>query len=664
MRAIGAMFVVAACGLEQTIRPAADDSTAPVVDSEGDPSVDDSDPPPPPSPTTVRIVELLSDPADTGTDWLELWNDGDAAIDLAGWSIQDRSGSLSSLSGEILAGERRVIGSSELGFTLDNDGGSLALRVGNAVVQSFAFGPLLPGMSLAYTEEGWGLDRAPTPGGPPQTAFRGAPTATVACGPSLVADPPQPQEGETIGFEVVCSKGTAAGRGATIFGSSIPANDGQLSWTPSLSDAGRHPLLAATWTIDPDVPPETAILDLDVADAWSDPKNVPVDPIAYEEEWGLPVLHLFPEGTLGADYVPASATFQGHTYTMEAKYRGAASYGYPQNSFTLRFEEEDSIDLGDWDMGHRDHLVLITTFDDNSHVRQKLVYDLWRGLAEDAGADRMVPRTFFVALYLDGEYFGLYTAIDHVDDEFARDMGLAGDGNMYKAVDHNANFYRQSASGGVKATLHDGYEKKEGEPESDFSDLEALVAFSADSDEDTFRAEAPAWIRVDEFADWFLLVLYTSAYDSAGKNSYLYDDSPGSDIEFRFTPWDMNDALGQDWRTYRADASASTAYWMSMNGIFRHLLTHPDSAAEIAARADHLLNAGTFELGAVQARVDELQASLGRSSDRTWEKWGDQYRAYGSWDDRDDFTSPAEEVAYVRAWLAAHDDAVRAIWGL
>src|SRR6185436_14250294 len=290
---------------------------------------------------------------------------------------------------------------------------------------------------------------------------------------------------------------------------------------------------------------------------------------------------------------------------------------YPQKSMTLKFDEKDSIDLGDWDIGHRDHLVLITTFDDNSYVRQKLVYDLWQELADDAGADRMTPRTFFVVVYVDGSYFGLYTAIDHVDDEFARDMGLTGDGNMYKAVDHNANFYRTSVYGGTKATLHDGYEKKEGLPENDYSDLEDLVAFSADSDDDTFRKEAPEWIRVDEFVDWFLLVLYTSAYDSAGKNSYLYDDAPGSDVEFRFTPWDMNDALGQDWRTYRSDASAGTSYWMTMNGIFRHLLTQTDSAGEVAARVDHLLNAGPLELGTVVAHVDELQASLGRNADRT-----------------------------------------------
>ncbi len=320
------------------------------------------------------------------------------------------------------------------------------------MVQSLAFGPLLPGMSLAWTDAGWGLDFAPTPGSATKTAIVGKSTASSACAPTIANDPTQPQEGEVISFDVTCSTGTVAGRGATIVGTPIlvAKGDGHATWAPSLSDAGHHRFLAATWTADRDVPPETVIADVDVADAWNDPKNVLVDPVAYEDEWGLPVIHLFPKGTLGADYVPATATFQGHTYAMEAKYRGAASYGYPQKSLTLRFDEKDSIDLGDWHMGHRDHLVLITTFDDNSYVRQKLVYDLWDDLALDAGAERMVPRTFHAVLYVDGAYYGLYTAIDHVDDEFARDMGLSGDGNMYKAVDHNGNFYRQSVYGGLK----------------------------------------------------------------------------------------------------------------------------------------------------------------------------------------------------------------------
>jgi len=66
----------------------------------------------------------------------------------------------------------------------------------------------------------------------------------------------------------------------------------------------------------------------------------------------------------------------------------------------------------------------------------------------------------------------------------------------------------------------------------------------------------------------------------------------------------------------------------------------------------------------VHAHVDELWVSLGRNADRTWEKWGDRYQSYASWRNRDDFTTPPDELIYVKDWLTDHDTAVRAIWGL
>ena len=72
--------------------------------------------------------------------------------------------------------------------------------------------------------------------------------------------------------------------------------------------------------------------------------------------------------------------------------------------------------------------------------------------------------------------------------------------------------------------------------------------------------------------DWFLLVTYTLAEDSAGKNSYLYTgpDSP----DFRFIPWDFNHSWGQDWRTLREAPDAENEYrWH--NRIFIALQDDP-----------------------------------------------------------------------------------------
>jgi hypothetical protein len=84
--------------------------------------------------------------------------------------------------------------------------------------------------------------------------------------------------------------------------------------------------------------------------------------------------------------------------------------------------------------------VLTSTFDDNSYVRQKLSYDLWAALAASADRPRLAPRTFFAVVYLNAEYHGLYVAVDRIDDEFVEQMGLDGDGELFKAVEHTANW--------------------------------------------------------------------------------------------------------------------------------------------------------------------------------------------------------------------------------
>ena len=305
-------------------------------------------------------------------------------------------------------------------------------------------------------------------------------------------------------------------------------------------------------------------------------------------------------------------------------------------------------------LGNKDHLYLITPFDDNSYVRQKLVYDMWLQMAEYWGAERLTPRTFFGVVYLNGSYHGLYTFCDRIDDHFAQEMGLSSAGNLYKAVDHDANFYRTSSSGGSKSTLHDGYEKKEGEPlegeANAFWDLEELVAFSADSDDFTFFSQADAWIRVDEFMDWLLLVHYTAAHDSAGKNSYLYNNP--DDWEFRFCPWDFNHSYGQGWYTYRISSSDYNDF-QSYNGIFNHFLDYPETSTEVWDRLREMMSdGGPMSLEWQLAELDAYFELMDISATRDWSVWGPSYQSYwGSYNSND----YEQEKAYLYQWVEERD---------
>jgi hypothetical protein len=486
-----------------------------------------------------------------------------------------------------------------------------------------------------------------TPGGP-----RPSPEPP-SCAPQATVIDPTVLEGEIVVIELRCTSGeTRAPFDAVVVnapGGQLDIDTWRYQWTPTLADAGRYDIL---WSVTPKDGgsglPETTISTIWVADAWDRPGNTPVDAMRYDEEWGIPVLHLGPAAPLGENYVTTSIVFQGRGITGEMKKRGAASLGYPKNSYTLH-AISDELDTGPLGLGRVDRLVLITSFDDASYVRQKLTYDLWAAMAEHQGEERLCPRTEFVVVYLDGRFWGLYTAADHPDDDFLREMGLEEGGSLYKAVTHDANFRRTDADGWPKSFLSQGYDKAEGEPD-DWSDLEALVAWVADSSVEIFQAEHEDWMQISEWMDWFLFAHYAMLEDSAGKNAYLYDD-PGTGL-WRYIPWDMNHSWGQGWYPYPVGSDGEPDYHWN-NEVFVRISSSPALRGLQEERRQDLMDDGPFRAAWAGEQVEGYYARIAEVAARDWEKWGQSYRDY--WD----LPLPDWEVdrAAIEAWIQD-----RAVW--
>jgi spore coat protein CotH len=344
-------------------------------------------------------------------------------------------------------------------------------------------------------------------------------------------------------------------------------------------------------------------------------------------------------------YAPIEIVYGRRTWTAEGKLRGAASLGYPKNSYTLKFAKADKFSAPEQDFVEKRKVVLISTFDDNSYLRQRLAYELWNEL----DPAHIQIQVYSAVVYLDGEYWGLYTVADHVDGYLMEDHGLSQDGNLYKAIDHDANFGPTDYDGNPKATLHQGYEKKEGLPVDDFSDLDALVDFVATSGDAAFRDEIFTRVTRDDYEDWWIFATATLADDSAGKNSYHYHD-PIAGGPWRCTPWDLNHSFGQTWQTEREAADTFTDY-SSWNRMFARFLAEPAIAGPLEARYGEALR-GTWAIDGVVARLDAMRAEIDASARRDEDKWGAAYRSYGGWSWRGDFTTYDEESAYLRQWIA------------
>lgn len=471
------------------------------------------------------------------------------------------------------------------------------------------------------------------------------------CGPGA-GGPFWLTEGESIDITVACQKADAEPLGGDRFileglpaGATYDPASAMISFTPGLDQAAVYDITVKAADLD-----ESGTVRIGVADRFDDPENVPiVDPLAYPLEYGVPVFHLSPPPEDPDVYASTQIIYGGHAYAAQAKKRGRTSIDYPKNSYTLEFPAADRFSdperAGGFAKKHK--IVLTQHFDDNSYIRTRLALDMWNDLAPS-----VTMQSYTAVVYLDGQYWGLYTVSDHVDDDLMAEHGLPKSGNLYKAINHDANFRLVRKNGSDKLTLHDGYEKKSGMPDEGmpgaFDDIDELVQFAATSSDGDFATQIGQRIDVADYIRWLVLAVFIAADDSGGKNSYHFH-SPGA--LWKVVPWDFNASLGQTFSTRRR-SSTIVDYFDWTNEIFVRMLANPVLTEMVAQQFRQAL-AGPYTMDTLNKRIDSYLAEIpAQVVARDQARWGATMMSYTLWDDRTDFTTPEQEVTYMREWLA------------
>ncbi|NBD12128.1 hypothetical protein FOF48_34050 [Corallococcus sp. Z5C101001] len=472
-------------------------------------------------------------------------------------------------------------------------------------------------------------------------------------------------EGEFFSARVVCATGYTSpglrfGVSNLPLGATFDESTATLHWMPALNQGAVWMLTLVEYTTD-----ETGTLKVGVANNDAAPGRVDiVDPVTYTEEYGLPVVHLFFDPSVGltsGGYRPVGVVYRGHRYTAEAKYRGATSSVFPKRSLTFKFAEDDLFSEPVFGGGFTDRkrLVLISPFNDNSYLRSRLAFDLWNRLSPDA----VRIRNFSVVVYANNKFQGIYTAADHLDKQLLTASGIGKDADLFKAVDADANFSRLRRSGQTKANLHMGFEKDEGTPEEGqphaYDTLDAFVAWVADSSADTFRQELGTKLRARDYEDWWIFNTLILGNDSQAKNAY-HAFNPKTGGPWRFIPWDLDASFGQEYDTTRSSPLARPTY-ASDNHIFQRMLADPTLAGPLRERYRQALQNELSE-ATVQAMIDGYERELGPNALRDEARWSAEYRTFArpdtvgylnfpEWHLRQDFKTHAEEVEYVRQWV-------------
>jgi hypothetical protein len=292
-----------------------------------------------------------------------------------------------------------------------------------------------------------------------------------------------------------------------------------------------------------------------------------------------------------------------HFDSIGVRFKGNSTYySYPteKKSFKLDIDEY----VGGQTIYGLDKLNLNNGFKDPSFVREKCCYEVC------AAAGLPSCRTNYVALHINDEYWGLYTLIEQVDQEFIESrFGSGEEGNLWKGDPHGTLEYR----GPNESQYYGEYELKTNEEENDWSALVEL----ADGLNNTPIEQLPDTLHplMDVNSALALLAVdnLTVNLDSyAGRCCNYYFYHRDQDSHFVFMNWDLNEAWGCF--TYGMPVQALVhldPFWVvQMPGEHRPLaevLWQENAYREIHLGHMRRLMAGAAQPDALLSRMEDLR---------------------------------------------------------
>jgi hypothetical protein len=185
---------------------------------------------------------------------------------------------------------------------------------------------------------------------------------------------------------------------------------------------------------------------------------------------------------------------------------------------------------------------------DPTLVREKLFYDTWNkiGMPE--------RRTSFVKLFINFQYYGLYTNLEELDKDWLQRVYGENDGNLYKCTYPADLVYLGTSPQTYKdinsysATGGRAYDLQTNESVDDYRDLVELILTLSLNNDSLFISHVSKELDVDEVLKAFALDVATGNWDDYmyNKNNYfLYHNLTSG--KFEFISYDTDNTFGVDW---------------------------------------------------------------------------------------------------------------------
>ena len=224
----------------------------------------------------------------------------------------------------------------------------------------------------------------------------------------------------------------------------------------------------------------------------------------------------------------------GVTYdSCGVQFKGNSSYNAPGNKKPFKIDFNEYLSGQNFD-GLKT-INLNNCMKDPTLMREKIMLDFCRENQIPA------PRSTYAKLYLNGQYWGLYSLVEQMDKTALDRLFNENEGNLFKG-DPNGTLQWY---GTADSSYQSKYELKTNKTANDFSDLIHLIDVLNNTPSASFYDSLEKVLETESVIKaWAADIIFSNldSYRGSGHNYYIYHDTIID--KFRWIIWDVNEVFG------------------------------------------------------------------------------------------------------------------------
>ncbi len=316
-----------------------------------------------------------------------------------------------------------------------------------------------------------------------------------------------------------------------------------------------------------------------------------------------------------------------YTSAITINLRGASSYlVFDKEQYRIKFYQEEgefgALDVSFLGMDADSEWILHGPFLDRSLQRNSLIYGISEEILEWA------PDTQFCEVFVNGEYKGMYLAVEAVTEGIARldleEFGLLSGETAYiikrdrsDTEENSLDTYGKLAGytwNDLYLSYPSSYDVTDAQMEwviNDINEFEEVLYSDDFADEVNGYAK---YIDVDNFVDYLIINEATMNNDAGNLSTYAYKKLGE---KLKMTVWDFNNAYDN----YQWFGQDYDEFFMEDNSWFDRLLQDRAFVDKVVERYAELRQT-TLSTEYLYSILDEGEAELGDSIERNFAIWG------------------------------------------